>query len=83
MDNISWIIALGLISGLIAGFIAKFFMPLGHIGIIKTTLLGLAGTVIGGCISPIFGWGSVTGFNFPSILISVIGTIILIYLYRI
>jgi uncharacterized membrane protein YeaQ/YmgE (transglycosylase-associated protein family) len=77
MKIISWIIALGLI----AGFIAKFFMPLGRIGIIKTTFLGLAGALMGECISSLFGWGSITGFSFPSLFISVLGAIILIYIY--
>ncbi|NUF49982.1 GlsB/YeaQ/YmgE family stress response membrane protein [Gilliamella sp. ESL0250] len=79
MKIISLIIALGLV----AGFIAKFFMPLGRIGIIKTTLLGLTGALMGECISSLFGWGSITGFNFPSLLISVLGAIMLIYFYRI
>ncbi|MFQ1016527.1 GlsB/YeaQ/YmgE family stress response membrane protein [Gilliamella sp. Occ3-1] len=77
MGIISWVIL-----GLIAGWIAKFFMPLGSVGVIKTILLGVAGAVVGGYISTFFGWGSVTGFNFPSLLISVLGSIILIYIYR-
>lgn len=77
MGIISWVIL-----GLIAGWIAKFFMPLGRVGVIKTILLGIAGALVGGYISTFFGWGSVTGFNFPSLLISVLGSIILIYIYR-
>ncbi|NUF26496.1 Uncharacterized membrane protein YeaQ/YmgE, transglycosylase-associated protein family [Gilliamella bombicola] len=77
MGILSWIIL-----GLIAGWIAKFFMPLGSVGVIKTILLGIAGALVGGYISTFFGWGSVTGFNFPSLLISVLGSIILIYIYR-
>ncbi|OCG46520.1 MULTISPECIES: GlsB/YeaQ/YmgE family stress response membrane protein [Gilliamella] len=77
MGIISWIVL-----GLIAGWIAKFFMPLGRVGVIKTILLGVAGALVGGYISTFFGWGSVTGFNFPSLFISVLGAILLIYLYR-
>jgi uncharacterized membrane protein YeaQ/YmgE (transglycosylase-associated protein family) len=77
MGILSWIIL-----GLIAGWIAKFFMPLGRVGVIKTILLGVAGALVGGYISTFFGWGSVTGFNFPSLFISVLGAILLIYLYR-
>ncbi|MWN31580.1 GlsB/YeaQ/YmgE family stress response membrane protein [Gilliamella sp. Pra-s65] len=77
MGIISWIVL-----GLIAGWIAKFFMPLGRIGVIKTILLGIAGALVGGYISTFFDWGSVTGFNFPSLFISVLGAILLIYLYR-
>ncbi|OCG15707.1 hypothetical protein A9G28_01950 [Gilliamella sp. Fer1-1] len=77
MGIISWIIL-----GLIAGWIAKFFMPLGSVGVIKTILLGIAGALVGGYISTFFGWGSVTGFNFPSLLISVLGAIVVIFIYR-
>ncbi|PXZ05678.1 GlsB/YeaQ/YmgE family stress response membrane protein [Gilliamella apicola] len=77
MGILSWIIL-----GLIAGWIAKFFMPLGQVGVLKTILLGVAGALVGGYISTFFGWGSVTGFNFPSLFISVLGSILLIYLYR-
>lgn len=78
MGILSWIIL-----GLIAGWIAKFFMPLGRVGVIKTMLLGIAGALVGGYISTFFHWGSgVTGFNFPSLLVSVLGAILLIYLYR-
>jgi uncharacterized membrane protein YeaQ/YmgE (transglycosylase-associated protein family) len=77
MGIITWIIL-----GLIAGWLAKFFMPIGSVGVLKTMLLGIAGALIGGYISTFFGWGSVTGFNFPSIIISVLGAIVLIYIYR-
>ena len=72
MGILSWIIL-----GLIAGWLAKFFMPIGTVGIVKTILLG-----IGGYISTFLGWGSVSGFNFPSLIISVLGAILLIYIYR-
>ncbi|KES19477.1 MULTISPECIES: GlsB/YeaQ/YmgE family stress response membrane protein [Gilliamella] len=77
MGILSWAIL-----GLIAGWIAKFFMPLGRVGVFKTILLGIAGAIVGGYISTFFGWGSVTGFNFPSLFISVLGAILLIYIYR-
>ncbi|XKM13971.1 GlsB/YeaQ/YmgE family stress response membrane protein [Orbaceae bacterium ac157xtp] len=78
MGILSWIIL-----GLIAGWVAKFFMPLGQgIGFIKTILLGVAGAIIGGYISTFFGWGTVTGFNFPSLLISVLGAVLLLWIYR-
>lgn len=77
MGLLSWIIL-----GLLAGWIAKFFMPLGKVGVIKTIILGIAGALVGGYISTFFGLGSVNGFNFYSLLISVLGAILLIYIYR-
>ena len=41
MGILSWIIL-----GLIAGWIAKFFMPLGQVGVLKTILLGVAGALV-------------------------------------
>ena len=77
MGILSWIIL-----GLIAGWLAKFFMTIGSVGVVKTILLGIAGSLIGGYISTFLGWGSVSGFNFPSLIISVLGAILLIWIYR-
>lgn len=77
MGIFSWIIL-----GLIAGWLAKFFMPICNVGVIKTILLGIAGSLIGGYISTVFSWGTVSGFNFPSLIISVLGAILLIWIYR-
>lgn len=77
MGILSWIIL-----GLIAGWLAKFVMPVGGVGVIKTILLGIAGALIGGYISTFFGWGTVTGFNLPSLIIAVLGAILLIFIYR-
>jgi len=77
MGILSWVVL-----GLIAGWLAKFFMPLGNTGIIRTLILGVAGALIGGYISTYFGWGNVTGLNIPSLIIAVLGSILLILIYR-
>ncbi|WP_392561830.1 GlsB/YeaQ/YmgE family stress response membrane protein [Orbus sturtevantii] len=77
MGILSWVVL-----GLIAGWLARFFMPVGGVGVITTIILGIAGALIGGYISTFFGWGSVTGFNLPSLIIAVLGAILLIFLYR-
>lgn len=78
MNILVWIIF-----GLIAGAIAKFLMP-GRDpgGIIITILIGIVGAVIGGFISSALGFGDVSGFNFPSLIIAVLGSIILLIIYR-
>ncbi len=73
---IGWIIF-----GLIVGAIAKLVMP-GRDpgGIIVTMLLGVAGALIGGWIGQAIGWyqpGEGAGF-----LMSLIGAIILLWIYR-
>ena len=78
MNILVWIIF-----GLIAGAIAKFVMPgKDPGGIIITILIGIVGAVIGGFISSAMGFGDVSGFNFPSLIIAVLGSIILLIIYR-
>ena len=78
MGIISWIIF-----GLIAGALAKFIMPGDDPGgIVVTTLIGIAGAVVGGFIGSALGMGSVTGFNFGSFFIAVVGALILLFGYR-
>ena len=67
--------------GLIIGAVAKFFMPgKDPGGIIITMLLGIAGSFIAGYLGRIVGWykeGQSAGF-----IMSVLGAILLLYLYR-
>ncbi|WP_392560460.1 GlsB/YeaQ/YmgE family stress response membrane protein [Orbus mooreae] len=76
MGILSWIIL-----GLIAGWIAKFFMPING-GLIKTLVLGVIGAIVGGYISTFFGLGSVTGLNLFSLIIAVLGAVLVIFVFR-
>jgi uncharacterized membrane protein YeaQ/YmgE (transglycosylase-associated protein family) len=78
MGILTWIIF-----GLIVGAIAKFLMP-GRDpgGIIVTILIGIVGAVIGGFIGSQLGLGDVSGFNFPSLIIAILGAIVLLIIYR-
>lgn len=78
MGILSWIIF-----GLIAGALAKLLMPGNDPGgFIITILLGIAGAIVGGFIGTALGFGDVTGFNFGSFFIAILGAIILLLLYR-
>ena len=70
--------------GLIAGGIAKFIMPgKDPGGCLGTVIIGILGAVIGGFVSTeLLGIGTVTGFNFRSFGIAILGAIILLTLYR-
>ena len=78
MSILAWIVL-----GLIAGAIAKLLMP-GRDpgGIFITIIIGIIGAVIGGFIGSALGFGDVTGVNLPSLLIAVLGSIILLIIYR-
>ena len=79
MGILSWIIL-----GAIVGVIAKLVMPgKDPGGMIVTILLGIAGAFVGGYISSILGFGSVTGINLVSLIIAVGGALILLTIYRV
>ncbi|MGX5085581.1 GlsB/YeaQ/YmgE family stress response membrane protein [Enterobacter sp. UPMP2052] len=79
MGIIAWIIF-----GLIAGAIAKLLMP-GNDGggFILTCVLGVIGAVVGGWLATMFGLGgSISGFNLHSFLVAVVGTIVVLVVFR-
>jgi uncharacterized membrane protein YeaQ/YmgE (transglycosylase-associated protein family) len=77
MGIFSWIIL-----GLIAGALAKWLMPGDQGGgWIITMVLGIAGAFVGGWLGTLVGIGSVTGINVVSILVSVVGAVIVLFLY--
>jgi len=78
MGIIAWIIL-----GLLAGVLAKLIMPGDQPGgMVITTLLGIAGAVVGGFIGTRLGLGDVSGFDLRSMLIAVGGAFLLLLLYR-
>src|SRR5947209_3424071 len=79
MGLLSWIVF-----GLIAGAVAKFLMP-GRDpgGCIITILLGIAGSVVGGLIGTQLHWGTVRGFDIRSFGLAVLGSLVLLAIYRI
>jgi uncharacterized membrane protein YeaQ/YmgE (transglycosylase-associated protein family) len=70
-----------IVLGLIAGWLASAVMGR-HGSVLSDILLGILGAIVGGFLSSaIFGW-DVTGFNISSVIISVVGAIIVIAIYR-
>ncbi len=77
MGLISWIVV-----GLMAGFLARWFMPGPEPGgFIVTVLVGMAGASIGGFVASVLGGAGATGFSVWSILVATLGAIILLLLY--
>ena len=78
MNILAWILV-----GLIGGIIARLLMP-GRDpgGIIITILLGIAGALVGGFISIALEIGNgVDDFDAGTIVLSVIGSMILLFVY--
>lgn len=81
MGLLTWILI-----GLVAGFVAEFALGggrgIGLRAIVMTTLLGVAGALVGGFVSVALGYGDVTGFNVRSLVIAVLGAIAVIVVFR-
>jgi uncharacterized membrane protein YeaQ/YmgE (transglycosylase-associated protein family) len=73
------------ILGLLAGTLAKFLVPgRDPSGCIITTLLGIAGSFLGGLIGAWLGWGAVTAgsLDYRSVLVATLGAMVLLLLGR-
>ncbi len=71
-----------IIVGFIVGLLARFFYPGAvNLGFWMTTLLGVAGSVVGGFISSLI-WRSPDGrFHPAGWIMSIIGAIVLLWIY--
>jgi len=78
---IAWIVL-----GLLAGMIAKAIMPGGErVGIILTTLLGIAGAVVGGFLATALGLGDPIDefFDLSTWIAAVVGALIILWLWNV
>lgn len=78
MDILLWIV-FGAIVGWIASMIVGTDAQQGTLGNI---IVGIVGAVLGGFIMNAFGQSGVTGFNFYSFFVSILGSIVLLWIYR-
>ena len=76
MSVLSWIVL-----GLLAGGIASWIAGVEH-GCLMTIILGVIGAVVGGAVFASLGGAGVTGCNFWSLGVAVVGALILIALGR-
>ena len=81
MGLLTWILV-----GLVAGFVAQMVVGggtgVGLRSIVMTTLLGVAGAIVGGFVSVALGYGDVTGFNVRSLAIAILGAVAVIVVFR-
>lgn len=78
MGILSWIIF-----GLLAGAVAKLLTPGDDKGgCLLTIILGIAGAAVGGWIGTQLGYGSISGFNLGSFGLAVLGSVILLLIFR-
>jgi len=78
MGILSWIIL-----GLVAGAIAKLIMPGDDKGgCIMTMILGIVGAIVGGWLGSLLGFGTVTSFDFRSLGVAIVGSLVLLAVGR-
>ena len=78
MSFLAWIVL-----GLIAGAIAKAVMPGNDPGgIIVTILIGIVGAFLGGFLGSMIAGTGLNGFSLWSIVLAVVGSIVLLWIYR-
>lgn len=77
MSIIAW-----LILGLIAGFIASKIVNKSGEGFLLDIVLGIIGAVVGGFLFSFFGATPVTGLNIYSIIVAVVGSIVVLWIYH-
>ena len=77
MGFLSWIIL-----GLIAGFIGSKIVNKTGSGFFLDIILGIVGAIVGGFLAQQLGWSGVSGINLYSILVSVVGAILVLWIYH-
>lgn len=78
MGLIAWIVLGG-----VAGLIAKALMPgKDPGGCIITVIIGIVGALLGGFLATALGFGGLSGLDWRSLLIAVIGAFVLLAILR-
>ncbi len=69
--------------GAVAGWLTSLLMGTNsQQNLIGDVLLGIVGAILGGFLMNLFGFEGVSGFNIYSILVSIFGAVVLIYIGR-
>lgn len=72
-----------IVVGLIAGWLTGKLMSGGSYGLVPNLLLGIVGSIVGGWLTSIFlGVDLISGFNITTIIVSVIGAVVVVAIYR-
>jgi len=78
MNILSWIVV-----GLIAGALARLIMPgRDPMGIIATIILGIVGSLVGGLVSMAIWRNNTSVFQGSGLLLSILGAILVLWIYR-
>jgi uncharacterized membrane protein YeaQ/YmgE (transglycosylase-associated protein family) len=71
------------IVGIVVGAIARWILPVGHMGWVMTGVLGIAGSFVGGFIARLFSKPADGSLVHPAgLLLSIVGAVIVLFLYQ-
>ena len=68
--------------GIIAGFIGSKLVTSQGQGLLLNMVLGIVGAIVGGLAFNLFGASGITGFNIYSMIVAVVGSVLVLWLYR-
>ena len=73
-----------IVVGAVVGILARLLMPgRDPVGFIGTIVIGIVGAIIGGFLgNMLFGIAGVNGFDLRSLLVAIVGSLILLFIYR-
>lgn len=77
MSILGWIVL-----GLIAGFLGSKIVNSSGQGMLLDIVLGIVGAIVGGFLFSLFGATGVTGLNIWSLIVAVIGSVLVLWLYH-
>ena len=78
MGFVTWIV-LGALSGWVASMVAG---TNARMGLVANVVVGILGAVVGGWIFSLFGRHGVTGLNFYSFAVALVGASVLLFVFK-
>jgi uncharacterized membrane protein YeaQ/YmgE (transglycosylase-associated protein family) len=77
MSILSWVLL-----GLIAGFIGSKLVNSQGQGLWLDIVLGIVGAIVGGFLFSFFGAEGITGFNIYSMIVAIVGSVVVLWIYH-
>jgi uncharacterized membrane protein YeaQ/YmgE (transglycosylase-associated protein family) len=77
MSILAWVVL-----GLLAGFLGSKIVNKRGEGLMLDIVLGVVGAIAGGFLFNVFGAPGVSGWNFYSLFVAVVGSVLLLVLYH-
>jgi uncharacterized membrane protein YeaQ/YmgE (transglycosylase-associated protein family) len=77
MSILGWVLL-----GIIAGFIGSKIVDSQGQGLLLNMVLGIVGAIVGGFLFNLFGASGITGFNIYSMIVAVVGSVLVLWIYH-